>query len=331
MKIDPVNLMEFVKRFAVAPGSKIDLKKDFDPGDTAGYEKPENAADFLAEGVEFLAHYQERLYAENARSLLVVLQALDAAGKDSTIEHVMSGVNPQGCQVYSFKAPTPDELDHDFLWRAVKALPARGNIGIFNRSHYEEVLVVRVHPQFLTGQRLPPRTLGEGLWKQRFEEINNFEKYLVDNGTDIVKIYLNVSKDEQCRRQLARIDTPEKNWKFNAGDIEERKYWDDYLAAYEQVFENTSTPWAPWYVVPADPKWFARIAVAGIIANKLIEMDPQFPAVDEKAEQAMLTCRETLVGECGDTEAAATAPEKPTAEKAAKPAGKKDKKKSKKK
>jgi PPK2 family polyphosphate:nucleotide phosphotransferase len=207
MKIDPSNLKEFVKRFAVAPGSKIDLKKDFDPGDTAGYEKPENASAFLDEGVAFLADYQEKLYAENARSLLVVLQALDAAGKDSTIDHVMSGVNPQGCQVYSFKAPTPEELDHDFLWRAVKALPARGNIGIFNRSHYEEVLVVRVHPQFLTGQRLPPRTLGEGLWKQRFEEINNFEKYLVDNGTDIVKIYLNVSKDEQCRRQMARIDT----------------------------------------------------------------------------------------------------------------------------
>ena len=300
MKIDPSNLKEFVKRFAVAPGSKIDLKKDFDPGDTAGYEKPENAAAFLDEGVEFLADYQEKLYAENARSLLVVLQALDAAGKDSTIEHVMSGINPMGCQVTSFKAPSVAELDHDYLWRVVQALPARGNIGIFNRSHYEEVLVVRVHPQFLNGQRLPPRTLGEGLWKQRFAEINNFEKYLVDNGTDIVKIYLNVSKDEQCRRQLARIDTPEKNWKFNAGDIEERKYWDDYLAAYEAVFEHTSTPWAPWYVVPADPKWFARIAVAGIIANKLIEMDPQFPAVDEKGKQAMLTCRETLAGECGE-------------------------------
>ncbi len=331
MKIDPSNLKEFVKRFAVAPGSKIDLKKDFDPDDTAGYEKPENASAFLDEGVEFLADYQERLYAENARSLLVVLQALDAAGKDSTIEHVMSGVNPMGCQVYSFKAPTPDELDHDYLWRVVKVLPARGNIGIFNRSHYEEVLVVRVHPQFLKGQRLPPRTLGEGLWKQRFEEINNFEKYLVDNGTDIVKIYLNVSKDEQCRRQLARIDTPEKNWKFNVGDIEERKYWDDYLAAYEAVFEHTSTPWAPWYVVPADPKWFARIAVAGIIANKLIEMDPQFPAVDEKGKQAMLACRETLAGECGADQAAASAAGKPAVKDAVKPDTKKSKKKTKKK
>jgi PPK2 family polyphosphate:nucleotide phosphotransferase len=331
MNLDPAHLKDFVKHFAIAPGSRISLKKDFDPADTAGYEKPENASALLEEGVAFLVDYQERLYAENARSLLVVLQALDAAGKDSTIEHVMSGVNPQGCQVYSFKAPTPDELDHDYLWRAVKALPARGNIGIFNRSHYEEVLVVRVHPQFLNGQRLPPRTLGEGLWKQRFEEINNFEKYLVDNGTDIVKIYLNVSKDEQCHRQLERIDRPEKNWKFNPGDIEERKYWDDYLAAYEDVFAHTSTPWAPWYIVPADPKWFARIAVASIIANKLIEMDPQFPAVDEKGKQAMLACRETLAGECGDGAPTASAPETPVPAASVKAGSKKAKKKAKKK
>jgi PPK2 family polyphosphate:nucleotide phosphotransferase len=329
MKIDHSNLKKFVKRFAVAPGGKIDLKKDFDPSDTAGYEKPENASAFLDEGVEFLADYQERLYAENSRSLLVVLQALDAAGKDSTIEHVMSGVNPQGCQVYSFKAPTPEELDHDFLWRAVKALPARGNIGIFNRSHYEEVLVVRVHPQFLTGQRLPPRTLGDSLWARRFEEINNWEKYLVDNGTDIVKIYLNVSKEEQCRRQMARIDTPEKNWKFNAGDIEERKYWDAYLAAYEAVFAHTSTAWAPWYVVPADQKWFARIAVAGIIAHKLIEMDPKYPAVDEKGKQAMLTCRATLTGECGVGAPTASAPGKPASSASAMTDAKKDKSKKK--
>ena len=331
MKIDPTNIKEFVKRFAVAPGGKVDLKKDFDPGDTAGYEKPENAAAFLDEGVELLADYQERLYAENARSLLVVLQALDAAGKDSTIEHVMSGVNPQGCQVTSFKAPSVDELDHGYLWRVSSALPARGNIGIFNRSHYEEVLVVRVHPEFLKGQRLPPRTLGEGLWKQRFAEINNFEKYLVDNGTDIVKIYLNVSKDEQCRRQLARIDTPEKNWKFNVGDIEERKYWDNYLAAYEAIFEHTSMPWAPWYVVPADPKWFARIAVAAIIANKLIEMDPQYPAVDKKGKVAMLACRETLTAECGDGAPAASAPEKSASSGPFRPDAKKDKSKDKKK
>ena len=331
MKIDPSNLKAFVERFAIAPGRKINLKQEFDPGDTAGYQQSDNAAELLEEGREILAKYQEKLYAENARALLVVLQALDAAGKDGTIEHVMSGVNPQGCQVTSFKAPSTEELDHDYLWRVHKALPARGNIGIFNRSHYEEVLVVRVHPQFLNGQRLPPRTLGESLWAQRFEEINNFEKLLVENGTDIVKIYLNVSKEEQCRRQLARIDTPDKNWKFNPGDIEERNYWDDYIAAYEDLFQHTSTPWAPWYVVPADAKWFARIAVAGIIAGKLIAMDPQFPTVDEKGKQAMLACRETLAAECGHGPAVASAPEKPASSAPVKTGAKKDKKKAKKK
>lgn len=299
MKIKPSELKEFTARFKVKPGMKVDLKKDFDPGDTAGYEKPENAAELLEDGVEFLAAYQEKLYAENARGLLVVLQALDAAGKDSTIEHVMSGLNPTACQVYSFKAPSAEELDHDYLWRAWKVLPARGNIAIHNRSYYEEVLVVRVHPSFLNGQRLPKRTLGKGLWQQRFKEINNFEKHLDDNGFEIIKIFLNVSKEEQCQRQLARIDTPEKNWKFNPGDIEERKYWDDYIAAYEDVLTRTSSSIAPWYVVPADAKWFARIVVAAIIANKLVEMDPQFPTVSDDAKQAMLACRVDLAAECG--------------------------------
>jgi PPK2 family polyphosphate:nucleotide phosphotransferase len=300
MKIKPSELKEFTSRFAVKPGMKVDMKKDFDPGDTAGYEKPENAAELLEDGVEFLASYQEKLYAENARGLLVVLQALDAAGKDSTIEHVMSGLNPTACQVYNFKVPSSEELDHDYLWRAWKVLPARGNIAIHNRSYYEEVLVVRVHPEFLNGQRLPRRTLGKGLWQQRFKEINNFEKYLVDNGFEIIKIFLNVSKEEQCRRQLARIDTPEKNWKFNPGDIEERKFWDDYITAYEDVLTRTSTAHAPWYVVPADAKWFARMVVAAIIANKLVEMDPQFPTVDEDDKQAMLACRADLAAECGE-------------------------------
>ena len=331
MKIDIATFKEFAGRFAIAPGARIDLKKNFDPNDTAGYEKPEDAAELLKQGVELLAGYQEKLYAENARAVLVVLQALDAAGKDGTIDHVMSGVNPQGCQVASFKAPSTEELDHDYLWRAVKSLPGRGNIGIFNRSYYEEVLVVRVHPQFLDGQRLPPRTLGKGLWLQRFNEINNFEKYLVDNGIDVVKIYLNVSKGEQCRRQLDRIDTPEKNWKFNPGDIEERKYWDDYLAAYEDLFEHTNTPWAPWYVVPADPKWFARIAVAGIIAKKLIEMDPRYPVENEQGKQAMLACRETLIGECSDGAVSTSAPETQVPKDAVKLSPKKDKKKKKKK
>jgi len=326
MKIKPSELKEFAGRFAVKPGVKIDLKKGFEPGDTAGYEKPENAAELLHDGVEFLASYQEKLYAENARGLLVVLQALDAAGKDSTIEHVMSGLNPTACQVYSFKAPSAEELDHDYLWRAWKVLPARGNIAIHNRSYYEEVLVVRVHPEFLNGQRLPKGTLGKGLWQQRFKEINNFEKYLVDNGFEVIKIFLNVSKEEQCKRQLARIDTPEKNWKFNAGDIEERKYWDDYIAAYDDVLTRTSTGYAPWYVVPADAKWFARIVVAAIIADKLVQMDPQFPTVSEEDKQAMLTCREGLAAECGgDAVEAQKAEDQPNEEK------KKGKKKGKKK
>ncbi len=299
MKLKPSDFKDFTRHFLVKPDSKVNLKNDFDPRDTCGYDKPENAAAILQDGVELLAEYQEKLYAENARALLVVLQALDAAGKDSTIKHVMSGVNPAGCQVTSFKAPSSEELDHDYLWRCVKALPARGNIGIFNRSHYEEVLVVRVHPKFLDAQRLPPHVLGEDLWPQRFRQINDFERHLAENGTEIVKIYLNVSKEKQLERQLERIDKPEKNWKFNPGDIEERKHWDAYLAAYEQVFEHTSTAWAPWYVVPADRKWFARIAVAAIIAQKLMEIDPQFPTVSAAQRQAMLACRETLMAEAG--------------------------------
>lgn len=297
MNLQPADIKRFARHFLVEPGSKVHLKPDFNPANTYGYDKPENADAILQDGVELLASYQDKLYAENARALLVVLQALDAAGKDSTIKHVMSGVNPAGCQVTSFKAPSAEELDHDYLWRCVKALPARGNIGIFNRSHYEEVLVVRVHPKFLDGQRLPPGALGEGLWKQRFRQINNFEQHLVENGTEIVKIYLNVSKEKQLERQLERIDKPEKNWKFNPGDVEERQHWDAYMAAYEEVFEHTSTAWAPWHVVPADRKWFARIAVAAIIAQKLMEMDPQYPSVSQAQREQMLVCRAALLSE----------------------------------
>jgi PPK2 family polyphosphate:nucleotide phosphotransferase len=302
-------LEKFVAKFRVEPGKEVNLRKDFDPGDTASYEsKPANADDLLKDGIELLAEYQDRLYAENTRSLLVIFQALDAAGKDSIIKHVLSGVNPTGCQVTSFKAPSVEELDHDYLWRNVKALPARGIIGIFNRSHYEEVLVVRIHPAFLTGQRLPPDTLGEGLWPMRFAQINDFEQHLVQNGTEVVKIYLNVSKEEQRQRQLERIDIPEKNWKFNAGDIEERKYWDQYLAAYEDVFSSTSTPWAPWYVIPADNKWFTRLAAAAIIGQKLRLMNPQYPTVSEADRQEMLACREVLMAEGGES-VAASAPD----------------------
>jgi PPK2 family polyphosphate:nucleotide phosphotransferase len=293
-----MDLEKFVKQFRVEPGSKVSLAKDYDPGATGGYEKKSVDEDeLLAQGIQVLADYQEKLYAENSRALLVIIQALDAAGKDSAIAHVMTGVNPTGTQVFSFKAPSPEELDHDFLWRAVRSLPERGRIGIFNRSYYEEVIVVRVHPAFLVPQRLPTDTLGDGLWEQRFEEINNFEKYLVQQGTEILKIFLNVSKDEQCQRQLERIDRPEKNWKFSAGDIAERKYWDKYMEAFEDVFKHTSTKRVPWYIVPADKKWFTRLAVAGIIGQKLIEMNPKYPVVSEEARQAMLVARQELLNE----------------------------------
>lgn len=292
---------EFIHRFKVQPGKKISLTKDFDPRDTAGYDKPENLEEIMQNEISLLAEYQEKLYAENSRALLIVLQALDAAGKDSLIKHVMSGVNPMGCQVTSFKAPSAEELDHDYLWRCVKALPERGRIGIFNRSHYEEVLVVRVHPKFLEAQRLPSETLGEGLWARRFDQINNFEKHLSENGTELIKIYLNVSKEEQRQQQLERIERPEKNWKFNPADIEERKYWDDYMAAYEDVFQHTSTSWAPWYVIPADKKWFTRIAALAIIVQKLMEMDPKFPTISDEARQKMLASRDLLLAEAGQT------------------------------
>ncbi|MBK8048558.1 MAG: polyphosphate kinase 2 family protein [Anaerolineales bacterium] len=305
--IKKADVQKLAERYLVKPGKDVDLTRDFPTDDSAGYEKPDNAGEILQVGVDFLAGMQERLYAENRRGLLIILQALDAAGKDSTIAHVMSGVNPQGCEVTSSKAPSAEELSHDYLWRCVRNLPRRGMIGIFNRSYYEEVLVVRVHPSFLTAQRLPPQTLGKGLWKQRFEEINNFEKYLVGNGFEIVKIFLTVGKVEQCGRQLERIDKPDKNWKFNAGDLDERNYWNDYLKAYEDLFRHTSTPWAPWYVLPADKKWFTRIAAAAVIANKLIEMDPQYPTVSAEDRESMATLRERLVNECGEPgEAAAT-------------------------
>lgn len=293
-----IDFDKFARQFKVEPGRRVSLFKDFDPRSTGDYQKKSIDEDeMLAQGVRLLADYQDKLYAEDRRSLLIIIQALDAAGKDSAIKHVMSGVNPTGVQVKSFKAPSPEELDHDYLWRVVRALPERGRIGIFNRSHYEEVIVVRVHPAFLDGQRLPPATLGKGLWKQRFEEINNFERYLVNQGTEIVKIYLNVSKEEQREQQLERIDTPEKNWKFNAADIEERKYWREYIEAFEDVFSHTSTTHAPWHIVPADNKWFTRLAVAAIIAEKLIEMDPQYPTLTDEDRQEMAAARAVLMKE----------------------------------
>jgi PPK2 family polyphosphate:nucleotide phosphotransferase len=227
-------------------------------------------------------------------AVLVVFQAMDAAGKDSAIKHVMSGINPQGCEVHSFKVPSPEELDHDFLWRAARRLPERGRIGIFNRSHYEEVLVVRVHPNLLERQKLPPGLVGKRIWKERFEDIRNFESHLARNGTQILKFFLNVSKDEQRRRFLERLDTPSKNWKFSLGDLAERERWDDYMAAYEDMIRNTSTPEARWYVVPADNKWFTRLVVAAALVDAMERLDLKFPKVSEDAQRDLGRARKAL-------------------------------------
>jgi PPK2 family polyphosphate:nucleotide phosphotransferase len=283
-------------RFIVPPRKKIHLK-DYDPAYTGKFKDKTEAAEKLARDIERLAELQDVLYAQNTYALLVIFQAMDAAGKDGTIRHVMSGVNPQGTQVYSFKGPSPEELDHDYLWRSFKALPERGRIGIFNRSYYEEVLVVRVHPQILELQQLPPEARRKGVWKRRFEEINNFERYLVRNGVHVLKFFLNVSKQEQKRRFLARINTPEKNWKFSLNDAKERGYWDDYMAAFEDLFQHTSTPWAPWHIVPADNKWFTRAAVADVIIDKLKSLDLRYPEVSEEHMQNLMRAKELLESE----------------------------------
>ena len=246
----------------VDPGTKVVLGRDHDPRADGGLDK-HSGRELLAEGVALLAEYQERLAAQDTYGLLVVLQAIDAAGKDGAIRHVMTGVNPQGVAVTSFKVPSAEELDHDYLWRYAQRLPQRGQIGIFNRSHYEEVLVVRVHEELLARQKLPQKARGRDVWKRRYREINDWERYLVDNGIRVVKLFLNLSKEEQRLRFLARIDEPDKNWKFSAADVEERRYWDDYQRAFSEMLSNTSTEWAPWHVIPADRKWFARLAVVG--------------------------------------------------------------------
>lgn len=283
--------------FLVKPGSKVSLKKDYDPGYTGDYTDKAAAQEKLKKGVERLAKYQDVLYAQNIYALLLIFQAMDAAGKDSTIKHVMSGVNPQGCQVYSFKAPSDEELDHDYLWRSFKALPERGRIGIFNRSHYEEVLVVRVHPEILQKQQLPKSALTKNIWKQRFEEINNFEKYLVNNGIIVLKFFLNVSKEEQKKRFLERIERPEKNWKFSAADVKERGLWNDYMRAYEEMFSHTSTEHAPWYIIPADHKWFTRLAVAEIIGDCLSQLDLHYPVPTDVHMKDLLEAKKILDAE----------------------------------
>ncbi len=284
--------------FLVKPGSSIKLR-DYDPRYTDRLNNKEGAASKLQEGVQQLGAYQDVLYAQNTYAVLIIFQAMDAAGKDSTIKHVMSGVNPQGCQVFSFKAPSAEELDHDYLWRSLKAVPERGRIGIFNRSYYEEVLVVRVHPELLDKQQLPPTAKDKKVWQRRFEQINNVEKYLVENGVIVLKFFLNVSKAEQKKRFLERIEQPEKNWKFSAADVRERQRWDDYMHAYEEMFNHTSTDWAPWYIIPADHKWFTRLAVADIICSRLKSLDLRYPTLSEDAGHALLDAKAMLEAEGG--------------------------------
>jgi PPK2 family polyphosphate:nucleotide phosphotransferase len=279
--------------FLVPPGKKIQLK-DYDPDYTGEFENKEQAEVKLREDVLRLASYQDVLYAQNTYSLLIIFQAMDASGKDSTIKHVMSGVDPQGCQVFSFKSPSAEELDHDYLWRSMKSLPERGRIGIFNRSYYEEVLVVRVHPEILSAQQLPPEAKTGDIWQRRFEEINHFERYLTHNGIVVLKFFLHVSKEKQRDRFLKRINTPEKNWKFSLNDVKERKHWDDYMAAYEDAFNHTSTAEAPWYIIPADNKWFMRTAVADVIITKLASLNLSYPTVSETHRQNLLKAKEML-------------------------------------
>lgn len=284
-------------RYLVKPGSKVNLKKDYDPSYTGKYKKKAEVAGQLEAGVQALARYQDVLYAQNQYALLIIFQAMDAAGKDSTIKHVMSGVNPQGCQVFSFKAPSAEELDHGYLWRSFKALPERGRIGIFNRSYYEEVLVARVHPEILERQQLPAPVKKTKIWKQRFEQINNFEKYLVENGTVVLKFFLNVSKEEQKQRFLDRINRPEKNWKFSPNDVQERRCWDDYMKAFEAAFNHTSTEWAPWHIIPADHKWFTRLTVAEIIGQKLESLNLTYPTLSKEHRQHLISAKESLENE----------------------------------
>jgi PPK2 family polyphosphate:nucleotide phosphotransferase len=287
-------LADFIAPFRVKPGSKVVLAKDFDPAFKGGIEKKKQGVALLTEGIDLLCEYQARLAAQDSWGVLVVLQALDAAGKDGTIRHVMSGVNPQGVHVHSFKVPSTEELDHDFLWRYAQRLPARGEIGIFNRSHYEEVLVVRVHPENLDRQKLPSAAKKGDVWQRRFREINDWERYLTDNGIRIVKLFLNLSKEEQRVRFLRRIDLPDHNWKFSEADVRERERWDDYQKAFSDVLSHTSTDWAPWYVIPADRKWFLRTAAAAVLVHTLMDIDPRFPAVSREHRKTLLEVKKTL-------------------------------------
>ena len=294
--ITPKRIAEFIEPFRVKPGRKVRLPHDFDPAGTRQVDTKE-AKEILAGGVELLAEHQDRLYAQGTHGIVVVLQAMDAAGKDGTIKHVMSGVNPEGVDVHGFKVPSAEEIDHDYLWRYQKALPERGRIGIFNRSHYEEVLVVRVHPAILAGQKIPKVSKGRGVWTRRFREINDWERYLTDQGFVFVKLFLNLSKEEQRRRFLARVDLPDKNWKFSSNDAKERAFWDDYQKAFSDMLTNTSTEWAPWHVIPADDKPFARVAAAAVLAHALIGIDPRYPVVGAAQKADLAVAKKALEAE----------------------------------
>jgi PPK2 family polyphosphate:nucleotide phosphotransferase len=293
-------IARFIEPFQVTPGSHVKLAKDFDPAFRAGIEKKKDGVGLLDDGIAILADYQRKLAAQATHGVVVVLQALDAAGKDGTIRHVMSGVNPQGVRVESFKVPSAAELDQDYLRRYQERLPARGEIGIFNRSHYEEVLVVRVHPENLVAQKLPPDAREHHVWKHRYHAINEWERYLTENGFRIVKLFLNLSKEEQRRRFLRRIDLPEHNWKFSGHDVQERRHWDAYQDAFSEMFTHTSTEWAPWYVIPADRKWFARVAAAAVIAQALIDIDPRYPVLGDDALRDLQAAKRELEDEAPD-------------------------------
>jgi PPK2 family polyphosphate:nucleotide phosphotransferase len=285
---------KFSRSYRVDHGKKFRLK-DYDPADTAHLRSEEYAQELLARGIARMAELQDKLYAQDRWAVLLVFQAMDAAGKDSAIKHVMSGVNPQGCQVYSFKTPAAEELNHDYLWRAVKCLPERGHIGIFNRSYYEEVLIARVHPQVLANEKLPTSLVSKKIWKERFEDICSFERYLSHNGVVIRKFFLNVSRQEQKKRFLDRVQRPEKNWKFSEADLHEREHWDDYMHAYEEMIANTSRPDAPWFVIPADNKWFTRAVVAAAVVDGLDELNLSYPKVDAERRKELRSARKLLL------------------------------------
>jgi len=295
-KLTSKKIASFANQFRITDPKNFKIKNT-DPGNTNGFKSKENAKEMLQNGVELLREQQEKLYAQNQWAVLLIFQAMDAAGKDGTIKHVLSGVNPQGCEVFSFKSPTSTDLNHDYLWRCMQCLPERGRIGIFNRSYYEETLAVRVHPEFLAKQKIPKQQITKKIWEERFEDINAFERYLFRNGILVRKFFLNLSKEEQRRRFLSRLKESEKHWKFSSADIKERGYWDEYQHAYEETIRNTSTKHSPWYVVPADNKWFTRVVVAAAVVEAMQSLSLDFPTVDDAMLKDLKSAQKTLLAE----------------------------------